>query len=50
MALPLTTTTTRQRSSLQKYKFLRRLLHFRQMDFEVALSQMFYLCVSPQKV
>lgn len=31
-------------------KYFRRLLNFRQMDFELALSQMFYLCVSPQRV
>lgn len=32
------------------YKYLRRLLKFKQMDFEFALWQMLYLFISPQKV
>lgn len=32
------------------YRYVRRLLRFRQMDFEFALWQMLYLFVSPQKV
>lgn len=31
-------------------KYLRRLIKFRQMDFEFALWQMLYLFVAPQKV
>lgn len=34
----------------KRYKYLRRLLHFRQMDFEFALWQMLYLFTSPQRV
>nr|CAG8436278.1 3907_t:CDS:2 [Entrophospora candida]CAG8474869.1 6744_t:CDS:2 [Entrophospora candida] len=30
--------------------FLRRLFRFPQMDFEIALWQMFYLCISPRRV
>eukprot|EP00051_Salpingoeca_urceolata_P031812 m.13071 g.13071 ORF g.13071 m.13071 type:complete len:272 (+) comp4443_c0_seq1:322-1137(+) len=37
-------------SRLQRYKYIRRLFNFRQMDFEFALNQMFYLIVSPQRV
>jgi hypothetical protein len=31
-------------------KYLRRLIKFRQMDFEFALWQMWYLFIAPQKV
>eukprot|EP00053_Salpingoeca_punica_P003696 m.44725 g.44725 ORF g.44725 m.44725 type:complete len:252 (+) comp12359_c0_seq2:243-998(+) len=48
--IPYPSNTPKKRSTLQKYKFFRRLLHVQQMDFEVAFSQMFYLCVAPQKV
>uniref|UniRef100_H2ZG25 Protein unc-50 homolog n=1 Tax=Ciona savignyi TaxID=51511 RepID=H2ZG25_CIOSA len=34
----------------KSYKYLRRLIRFRQMDFEFALWQMMHLFVSPQKV
>lgn len=34
----------------KSYKYLRRLLKFKQMDFEFALWQMLYLFISPQKV
>ncbi|PAA83171.1 hypothetical protein BOX15_Mlig002281g2, partial [Macrostomum lignano] len=37
-------------ASEKRQKFLHRLVHFRHMDFEYALWQMFYLFVSPQKV
>eukprot|EP00049_Salpingoeca_infusionum_P000938 m.43784 g.43784 ORF g.43784 m.43784 type:complete len:250 (-) comp10795_c1_seq2:1240-1989(-) len=36
--------------SKQGYKFFTRIFQFNQMDFEVALYQMVYLCFSPQKV
>eukprot|EP00057_Strongylocentrotus_purpuratus_P031623 XP_785144.1 PREDICTED: protein unc-50 homolog A [Strongylocentrotus purpuratus] len=34
----------------KRQKYLRRILHFRQMDFEFAMWQMIYLLVAPQKV
>ncbi|XP_037800696.1 protein unc-50 homolog [Penaeus monodon] len=37
-------------AAAKRYKYLRRLLKFRQMDFEFAAWQMIYLFVSPQKV
>lgn len=40
----------RHTAGAKRYKYLRRLLHFRQMDFEFALWQMFYLFTSPQRV
>ena len=39
------------KSALQKaYKYFRRLIHVRQMDFEFGTWQMIYLLISPQKV
>uniref|UniRef100_A0A8C1Y733 Unc-50 homolog (C. elegans) n=1 Tax=Cyprinus carpio TaxID=7962 RepID=A0A8C1Y733_CYPCA len=40
----------RHTAGAKRYKYLRRLLHFRQMDFEFAMWQMLYLFTSPQKV
>lgn len=40
----------RHTAGAKRYKYLRRLLHFRQMDFEFALWQMLYLFTSPQRV
>lgn len=40
----------RHTAGFKRYKYLRRLLHFRHMDFEFALWQMLYLFTSPQKV
>uniref|UniRef100_A0A803KAM0 Unc-50 homolog n=2 Tax=Xenopus tropicalis TaxID=8364 RepID=A0A803KAM0_XENTR len=40
----------RHTAGAKRYKYLRRLFHFRQMDFEFALWQMLYLFTSPQKV
>lgn len=37
-------------SSVRRYKYFRRLMNFRQMDFEFALWQMLYLIISPNKV
>lgn len=37
-------------ANAKRQKFFRRLLKFRQMDFEYAFWQMIYLFVSPQKV
>lgn len=37
-------------STSTQYKYLRRILKYRHMDFEFALWQMLYLCVSPRKV
>lgn len=34
----------------KRYKYLRRIIMFKQMDFEFALWQMFYLFIAPQKV
>ncbi|KAJ3148504.1 Protein unc-50 [Geranomyces michiganensis] len=41
---------TRRGSSRFFPTYIRRLFSFRQMDFEVALWEMFYLCVSPDRV
>lgn len=40
----------RHTAGAKRYKYLRRLLHFKQMDFEFALWQMLYLFTSPQRV
>lgn len=37
-------------AAAKRYKFVRKLCHFQQMDFEYALWQMLYLFISPQKV
>ncbi|XP_050694531.1 protein unc-50 homolog isoform X2 [Eriocheir sinensis] len=37
-------------AAAKRYKYLRRLLKFRQMDFEFAAWQMVYLFIAPQKV
>eukprot|EP00095_Tigriopus_kingsejongensis_P002403 snap_masked-scaffold934_size79169-processed-gene-0.12 protein:Tk02403 transcript:snap_masked-scaffold934_size79169-processed-gene-0.12-mRNA-1 annotation:"conserved hypothetical protein" len=37
-------------AAAKRYKYLRRLLHFRQMDFEFAFWQMVYLMSAPQQV
>ncbi|XP_059468552.1 protein unc-50 homolog [Neocloeon triangulifer] len=37
-------------AAAKRYKYLRRILRFEQMDFEFAFWQMVYLFVSPQKV
>eukprot|EP00045_Choanoeca_perplexa_P001581 m.20719 g.20719 ORF g.20719 m.20719 type:complete len:259 (+) comp11045_c0_seq1:93-869(+) len=41
---------TRRPSAASRWKFFRRLVDFRQMDFELALHQMLNLCISPQRV
>ncbi|XP_062384500.1 protein unc-50 homolog [Sardina pilchardus] len=40
----------RHTAGAKRYKYLRRLLHFKQMDFEFAVWQMLYLFTSPQRV
>ncbi len=47
---PSTSHQSRHTASSKRYKYLRRILKFRQMDFEYAFWQMLYLFVSPQKV
>ena len=37
-------------AAAKRYKYLRRLFKFRQMDFEFAAWQMIYLFIAPQKV
>ncbi|XP_037086858.1 protein unc-50 homolog [Pollicipes pollicipes] len=37
-------------AAAKRYKYLRRVIHFSQMDFEFALWQMLYLFIAPQKV
>ncbi|KAJ1520887.1 hypothetical protein ONE63_003969 [Megalurothrips usitatus] len=37
-------------AAAKRYKYLRRLVKFQQMDFEFAFWQMWYLLVAPQKV
>jgi len=41
---------TRLTADAKRYKYLRRILKFRQMDFEYAFWQMLYLLIAPQKV
>ncbi|XP_041462887.1 protein unc-50 homolog [Lytechinus variegatus] len=40
----------RMTAQAKRHKYLRRILRFRQMDFEFAMWQMIYLLVAPQKV
>jgi hypothetical protein len=40
----------RHSATAKRQKYLRRLLRFRQMDFEYAFWQMLYLIIAPQKV
>jgi len=42
--------TPSRSADAKRYKFLRRFIHFRHMDFEYALWQMLHLFISPQKV
>lgn len=44
------TATLCSSATMKTSKYLRRLIKFRQMDFEFALWQMLYLFVAPQKV
>ncbi|RXG69235.1 Protein unc-50-like protein [Armadillidium vulgare] len=37
-------------AAAKRYRYLRRLFKFKQMDFQYAAWQMFYLFVSPQRV
>lgn len=37
-------------ASNKRYTYLRRIIMFKQMDFEFALWQLFYLFTAPQKV
>lgn len=37
-------------AAVKRYRYLRRLFKFQQMDFEFAFWQMMYLFVAPQKV
>lgn len=41
---------TRLSATAKRQKYLRRILKFKQMDFEYAIWQMIYLFISPQKV
>jgi hypothetical protein len=47
---PPATTKTCMSAAAKRWKYLRRLLHFRQMDFEFAFWQMFYLLSAPRQV
>ncbi|XP_069020422.1 protein unc-50 homolog isoform X1 [Embiotoca jacksoni] len=40
----------RHTAGAKRYKYLRRLLYFKQMDFDFAMWQMLYLFTSPQRV
>lgn len=37
-------------AAVKRYRYLRRLFKFQQMDFEFAMWQMMYLFIAPQKV
>lgn len=47
---PSSRDAARHTAGAKRYKYLRRLLYFGQMDFEFALWQMVYLFTSPQRV
>lgn len=47
---PLPNRQTRMTAAAKRYKYLRRIFRFQQMDFEFAIWQMIYLLISPQKV
>ncbi|KAI5733913.1 hypothetical protein M8J77_000276 [Diaphorina citri] len=47
---PPVTHKTCMSAAVKRYRYLRRLFKFEQMDFEFALWQMTYLFISPQKV
>ncbi|XP_073968784.1 unc50 RNA binding protein [Rhodnius prolixus] len=47
---PATHRQTCMSAAVKRYRYLRRLLKFDQMDFEFAFWQMTYLFISPQKV
>ena len=40
----------RHTATAKRHKYLRRILKFKQMDFEYAFWQMLYLIIFPQKV
>lgn len=40
----------RKSAAEKRYKYLRRIFMFRQMDFEFAVWQLIHLCIAPQKV
>eukprot|EP00043_Microstomoeca_roanoka_P000973 m.30270 g.30270 ORF g.30270 m.30270 type:complete len:258 (+) comp10591_c0_seq1:258-1031(+) len=44
------TPANRRRKGAYRYKFVRRLVQIKQMDFDMALYQMLWLIVSPKKV
>ncbi|KAL0275978.1 UNVERIFIED_CONTAM: hypothetical protein PYX00_003668 [Menopon gallinae] len=47
---PTAYTASCMTAAAKRYKYLRRLFKFHQMDFEFALWQMIYLFIAPQKV
>ncbi|EEB12916.1 conserved hypothetical protein [Pediculus humanus corporis] len=47
---PLSYSASCMTAAAKRYKYLRRLFKFHQMDFEFALWQMLYLFIAPQKV
>ena len=47
---PLPQTSARHTATAKRQKYLRRIIKFKQMDFEYAFWQMLYLIISPQKV
>ena len=50
LPVPVTSSKNCMSAATKRYKYLRKLFHFRQMDFEFALWQMIYLLVNPKKV
>ncbi|XP_075259374.1 protein unc-50 homolog [Convolutriloba macropyga] len=47
---PFYSSSYKRSAAEKRYKFLRRLIKFKQMDFEFAMWQFVYLFISPQKV
>lgn len=37
-------------AAVKRYRYMRKLMNFQQMDFEFALWQMTFLFINPQKV
>jgi len=50
LPVPVSYRGTCMTAAAKRYKYLRRIFHFRQMDFEFALWQMIYLFYKPQQV
>eukprot|EP01147_Barroeca_monosierra_P007852 gene7852-9967_t len=48
--LPAPPASHRRRHGVYRYKFVRRIVQFKQLDFDMALHQMLWLVIAPKKV